>query len=80
MKSKEALRGEIYSFIVAHNTAKSGGGFDKKVFPHSLAFLARLYILVAVYIGKDYLACDKIQDNRISTHQDLQHCIAVLYK
>ena len=30
MKSKEALRGKIYSFIVAHNTAKSGGGFDKK--------------------------------------------------
>ena len=79
MKSKEALRGQIYSFIVAYNTAKSGGGFDKKVFPHSSATL-RLYILLVVYIGKDYLACDKIQDNRISTHQDLQHCIAVLYK
>ena len=30
MKSKKALRGQIYSFIVAYNTAKSGGGFDKK--------------------------------------------------
>ena len=49
MKSKEALRGEIYSFIVAYNTAKSGGGFDKKVFPHSSATL-RLYILLVVHI------------------------------
>ena len=140
MKCKQALRGEIYSYTVAYNTAtsdekcwrflrkvfpyrshpqhallfsllsvtmkhkgkdyekqrsiawtnifihcriqhsKKGWRFWQKVFPHSLAFLAPLYILLAVYIGKDYLACDKIQDNRISTHQDLQHCIAVLYK
>ena len=49
--------------------------FWKKSIYILLRNLARLYILLAVYIGKDYLACDKIQDNRISTHQDLQHCI-----
>ena len=49
MKSKQALRGEIYSFIVAHNTAKSGRGFDKKYLHTSRQPYTFIYFVGCVY-------------------------------
>ena len=71
---------EKYIHSLSHTTQQEVVEVLTKSIYTLLRNLIRLYILLAVYIGKDYLACDKIQDNRISRHQDLQHCIAVLYK